>query len=116
MRISDWSSDVCSSDLGQPLFLDVVAPGLRTALRRARGLRRALQRREGLEPLREPRGAPVNHPSFQFGDAERERRAGTMAEQIPMPPGDLSSNQPGPYHNAMASANGPRHTPLRPTL
>src|SRR3546814_3323985 len=27
MRISDWSSDVCSSDLGPRLFVDVVDPG-----------------------------------------------------------------------------------------
>src|SRR3546814_10910322 len=26
MRISDWSSDVCSSDLGQQVFMDLVAP------------------------------------------------------------------------------------------
>src|SRR3546814_9718551 len=27
MRISDWSSDVCSSDLGPSVYRDTVAPG-----------------------------------------------------------------------------------------
>src|SRR3546814_5657993 len=35
MRISDWSSDVCSSDLSRGLKLDVIAEGIETEEQRS---------------------------------------------------------------------------------
>ncbi|MPZ10931.1 MAG: hypothetical protein GEU89_12090 [Kiloniellaceae bacterium] len=59
---------------------------------------------------------PVNHPSFQFGDAERERRAGKVAEQVRMQPGDLLYIPRGRYHDALASENGALHIAFGVTL
>src|SRR3546814_12686853 len=57
MRISDWSSDVCSSDLGFPLFL-VIWPGRRI---RTFSSRRRPPPRSG--PGRtDSRGPPATHP------------------------------------------------------
>src|SRR3546814_15301090 len=44
MRISDWSSDVCSSDLTLTYRVLVVAPGLRLAWEKIEGLPEALGR------------------------------------------------------------------------
>ncbi|GAB4376973.1 MAG: hypothetical protein Kow00114_41030 [Kiloniellaceae bacterium] len=59
---------------------------------------------------------PINHPNFQFGDAERERRAGKVAEQVLMQPGDLLYIPRGLYHDALASANGALHIAFGVTL
>lgn len=59
---------------------------------------------------------PINHPSFQFGDAERERRAGAVAEQVLMQPGDLLYIPRGRYHDALASENGALHIAFGVTL
>ncbi len=59
---------------------------------------------------------PINHPSFQFGDAERERRAGKVAEQVHMQPGDLLYIPRGLYHDALASANGALHIAFGVTM
>jgi len=59
---------------------------------------------------------PINHPSFQFGDAERERRAGKVAEQVLMQPGDLLYIPRGLYHDALASENGALHIAFGVTL
>src|SRR3546814_9960946 len=45
MRISDWSSDVCSSDLGEPEMTDEKA--FSKKLRRARAVLERLERGEG---------------------------------------------------------------------
>src|SRR3546814_10732308 len=142
MRISDWSSDVCSSDLSVILNdIDALAPGVRqlaNELQEATGGRSqanlyfSMSQRQAFGPhcdvhevfavhcngekvwnLYENREeAPVNHPSFQFGDAERERRAGKVAEQIRMQPGDLLYIPRGRYHDAMASEHGALHIPF----
>ena len=59
---------------------------------------------------------PINHPSFQFGDAERARRAGKVAEQVRMQPGDLLYIPRGRYHDALASENGALHIAFGVTL
>ena len=59
---------------------------------------------------------PINHPSFQFGDAERERRAGQVVEQVCMQPGDLLYIPRGLYHDALASENGALHIAFGVTL
>ncbi len=59
---------------------------------------------------------PINHPSFQFGDAERERRAGEVAEKVLMQPGDLLYIPRGLYHDALASENGALHIAFGVTL
>jgi bifunctional lysine-specific demethylase and histidyl-hydroxylase MINA len=59
---------------------------------------------------------PINHPSFQFGDKERERRAGKVAEQVTMRPGDLLYIPRGRYHDALASQNGALHIAFGVTL
>lgn len=59
---------------------------------------------------------PINHPSFQFGDAERERRAGKVAEQVHMQPGDLLYIPRGLYHDALASQNGALHIAFGVTM
>ncbi|MGF1628988.1 MAG: JmjC domain-containing protein [Kiloniellaceae bacterium] len=59
---------------------------------------------------------PINHPRFQFGDAERERRAGKVAEQARMQPGDLLYIPRGRYHDALASENGALHIAFGVTL
>jgi ribosomal protein L16 Arg81 hydroxylase len=59
---------------------------------------------------------PISHPSFQFGDAERARRAGKVAEQVRMQPGDLLYIPRGRYHDALASANGALHIAFGVTL
>ncbi len=59
---------------------------------------------------------PINHPSFQFGDAERERRAGKVAEEVRMQPGDLLYIPRGLYHDALASQNGALHIAFGVTL
>ncbi|WP_193367024.1 JmjC domain-containing protein [Pelagibius marinus] len=59
---------------------------------------------------------PINHPSFNFGDAERERRAGKVAEQVLMQPGDLLYIPRGLYHDALASENGALHIAFGVTL
>ncbi|GAB4393320.1 MAG: hypothetical protein Tsb0032_12290 [Kiloniellaceae bacterium] len=59
---------------------------------------------------------PINHPSFQFGDAERERRAGQVAEKVLMQPGDLLYIPRGLYHDALASQNGALHIAFGVTL
>jgi ribosomal protein L16 Arg81 hydroxylase len=59
---------------------------------------------------------PVNHPSFQFGDEERARRAGKIAEQVRMQPGDLLYIPRGRYHDALASQNGALHIAFGVTM
>lgn len=59
---------------------------------------------------------PINHPSFQFGDKERERRAGKIAEQVTLRPGDLLYIPRGRYHDALASENGALHIAFGVTL
>jgi hypothetical protein len=59
---------------------------------------------------------PVNHPAFQFDDAERERRAGKIAEQVRMQPGDLLYIPRGQYHDALASQDGALHIAFGVTL
>jgi bifunctional lysine-specific demethylase and histidyl-hydroxylase MINA len=59
---------------------------------------------------------PINHPSFQFADSERERRAGKVAEQVRMQPGDLLYIPRGRYHDALASENGAMHIAFGVTL
>lgn len=59
---------------------------------------------------------PINHPSFQFGDAERARRAGNVAEQVVMQPGDLLYIPRGLYHDALASENGALHIAFGVTM
>ncbi|MEO3428075.1 cupin domain-containing protein [Pelagibius sp. CAU 1746] len=59
---------------------------------------------------------PINHPSFQFGDSERERRAGEVAEKVLMQPGDLLYIPRGLYHDALASENGALHIAFGVTL
>ncbi len=59
---------------------------------------------------------PINHPSFQFGDKERERRAGKVAEQVRMQPGDLLYIPRGLYHDALASQNGALHIAFGVTM
>jgi len=59
---------------------------------------------------------PVNHPSFQFGDKERERRAGKVAEQVTLRPGDLLYIPRGRYHDALASENGALHIAFGVTM
>jgi hypothetical protein len=59
---------------------------------------------------------PVNHPSFQFGDEERARRAGKVAEQVKMQPGDLLYIPRGRYHDALASQNGALHIAFGVTM
>src|SRR3546814_4889210 len=70
MRIRDWSSDVCSSDLGPEVHRDVVDAGDRTDrgldAADAAGAAHALQREVGLPDLVEGgfflgRGAPCRH-------------------------------------------------------
>ena len=59
---------------------------------------------------------PINHPSFQFGDAEREDRAGEVAEKVLMQPGDLLYIPRGLHHDALASENGALHIAFGVTL
>ena len=59
---------------------------------------------------------PVNHPSFQFADEERARRAGKVAEQVKMQPGDLLYIPRGRYHDALASENGALHIAFGVTM
>jgi len=59
---------------------------------------------------------PVNHPSFQFSDAEREKRAGKIAEQVLMQPGDLLYIPRGQYHDALASEDGAMHIAFGVTM
>jgi hypothetical protein len=59
---------------------------------------------------------PVNHPSFQFSDAERARRAGEVAEQVRMRPGDLLYIPRGLYHDALAAENGALHIAFGVTM
>src|SRR3546814_8772709 len=56
MRISDWSSDVCSSDLRPP-------PEIRTSLRKVSLMGPALLRRTGLGKRRTVRRAPLDGES-----------------------------------------------------
>jgi hypothetical protein len=60
--------------------------------------------------------APINHPSFQFSDAEREKRAGKIVTQVKMRPGDLLYIPRGIYHDALASQNGAIHIAFGVTL
>lgn len=59
---------------------------------------------------------PINHPTFQFSDKERERRAGKVAEQVTLRPGDLLYIPRGLYHDALASKNGALHIAFGVTL
>ena len=60
--------------------------------------------------------APINHPSFQHADAERDKRAGKIMEQVLMQPGDLLYIPRGVYHDALASENGAIHIAFGVTL
>src|SRR3546814_13538083 len=73
MRISDWSSDVCSSDLPLPLGLRRLAHAAAPALAAGRG--GAGRRREGLESQPHRRRAqsaepdlPLLHPGGRRGE------------------------------------------------
>ncbi|MEQ8354972.1 MAG: cupin domain-containing protein [Kiloniellaceae bacterium] len=59
---------------------------------------------------------PVNHPSFQFSEPEREQRAGKVVEQVRMQPGDLLYIPRGRYHDALASEDGALHIAFGVTL
>src|SRR3546814_4285710 len=86
MRISDWSSDVCSSDLDRSLRGDRRADGQGRCLRhpgRRRGVRqqafRELFGRHGLAAVRDraPAAAVRNRAARQL-----DRGAGRMSEEI----------------------------------
>src|SRR3546814_8834505 len=66
MRISDWSSDVCSSDLIEELDVDVGAPGFERHEQRATiASRGILRRRDDLQ-----------RRQFGSGSRSEERRVG----------------------------------------
>src|SRR3546814_14288285 len=78
MRISDWSSDVCSSDLRRTLVLGKISPlgSVQRLPRRTRDLRRQLRRgrrRQMLSKLR------VHPPTF--GDPRIGILAGPVHQQ-----------------------------------
>src|SRR3546814_11349920 len=71
MRISDWSSDVCSADLDGPLLVGLDPRRLEHLGAEADAVAQALLRREGLEVL-EQRGL----------GAEELRPAGALGERV----------------------------------
>src|SRR3546814_11782736 len=94
MRISDWSSDVCSSDLGLHPPVDERVGGASPAGGRVRRARR-------LAPAAGPAGGP--QPVVACGAAVVERR-GLPARPRP----------PDPPHPPTSPAHPPRPRPRRP--
>src|SRR3546814_5588240 len=88
MRISDWSSDVCSSDLGHRVQCVEDAHAARVEVLRGALAARALAQVVGRAVLarQEPRGeAVVGHHADVFGDAQVAQRAfeaGAVAEVV----------------------------------
>src|SRR3546814_5312450 len=94
MRISDWSSDVCSSDL----TMDVFALHI-----------------EGSKTWRLYEGRannPLDVPGYNWeslSPEQRERTRGKLQQEVAMQPGDLLYIPRGQYHDALASSEACLH-------
>src|SRR3546814_220954 len=99
MRISDWSSDVCSSDLGAGRGACAEAAGAAGDLRRLRGLAQRVGKgpgvREAAAVLARAPGAPNSQgcrPQALPTDKPRKRgMSGNSASCMVMVPGDLTA-------------------------
>src|SRR3546814_4455253 len=91
MRISDWSSDVCSSDLPAPLtslprcWPNWTVPREAVARRRLRGLLRDHARLPAVRHLR-PRGRAVHSVAVMSLLHLSLRRVGNHTHAVPQPP------------------------------
>src|SRR3546814_6375302 len=96
MRISDWSSDVCSSDLPAPLtslprcWPNWTVPREAVARRRLRGLLRDHARLPAVRHLR-PRGRAVHSVAVMSLLHLSLRRVGNHTHAVPQPPTNAES-------------------------
>src|SRR3546814_17948047 len=84
MRISDWSSDVCSSDLPAPSGGDLLSPGLGEAIAEAASDQR--ERRHELEAtmaLNAAVLAGLPYPLILVGESRRVLRLNPADEALP---------------------------------
>src|SRR3546814_14336334 len=89
MRISDWSSDVCSSDLGPPTLLTRGTPLAKTSRWATSGSRLVSQTAEFITPITQPdAGSPfaISAATYAIALADRlspPQRRGTAIFQNP---------------------------------
>src|SRR3546814_1066749 len=81
MRISDWSSDVCSSDLGQDVQVQLVGDSSQTLAELGRNLVPILSRRAELRDVHVDAGDQNSELSVRV-DRERAAAFGFSAQEV----------------------------------
>src|SRR3546814_20149264 len=93
MRISDWSSDVCSSDLGHRLLADVrhLRRGHRLWPRQARPAATTVFYREGVDLVAVGRPGADGGAARRLGRPALRPHAGAQSAELGWPPGDAEA-------------------------